>query len=137
MTIANLEVDPNTAAGTSTRWESLAGDHPKPPFYPNRSTKDSTLLHYSTAPLKMDAEVTGHPIINVYLSTPNMDLGLIVYLEDVNQSGEVNHVTVGHFRGIHRKIQEEPTQYKDVVPYHSFLKADALPMIPDEPTKIT
>lgn len=137
LAITNLDVHPSTAAGLNTRWEALAGDHPKPPFYPNRTTKDSTLLHYSTLPLKMDAEVTGHPILSVFVSIPNKDLGLIVYLEDVNQTGEVKHVTVGHFRGIHRKTQEESSLYKDVVIGHSYKQEDASPLTPGEVTKLT
>ncbi len=50
----------------------------------------------------------------------------------MDKNGNVHYVTEGVFRAVHRKISEEKQPYKDVVPYHTFLKKDAQPLIPDE-----
>ncbi len=131
-----LKIDSTIGTGTNTRWEATATDGGLPPFYANRASKDSSLLHFTSIPLTRDLEVTGHPILTIFASSSSNDFGLIAYLEDVSESGEVNHVTVGHFRAIHRKIADSPL-YKDVVPQHSYRKEDAQFLKPGQPTELT
>jgi len=59
-----------------------------------------------------------------------------VYLEDVHPSGEVTYVTEGQLRAIHRKLSNEEPPYKTPVPYRTFMKKDAMPLVPGEPAEL-
>ena len=97
---------------------------------------DASLLVYETAPLQNDMEVTGHPMVEVFMSADAKDAHLVVYLEDVGPDGHVYYVTEGQMRAIHRKVCVDNKPFKDVVPYHSCQSNDALPLNPGEVTTL-
>jgi putative CocE/NonD family hydrolase len=101
-------------------------------WYPDRGTRDLSLLVYQSEPLSEDMEVTGYPVVHLNVASTHSDGAFFVYLEDVNPQGAVAYVTEGVLRGIHRKVSEEPSSWKRPIPYHSFLAADAEPMVPGE-----
>jgi putative CocE/NonD family hydrolase len=126
------QVDTTVGTGPDSRWRSVAGQLKTPKVYPDRTKRDSALLVYNTIELSSDVEVSGHVIADLFISSNEIDACFFVYLEDVDENGNVHYVTEGLFRAIHRKLSTEPQPYKDVVPYHTFLKKDAQPLVPDE-----
>lgn len=90
-----------------------------------------------TPPLTEDTEITGYPIVTLYVTSTETDGGFYVYLEDVDESGRVTYVTEGQLRAIHRKVSADPAPYKLQVPYHSFKEKDAMPLVPGEIAEIT
>ncbi|MCG3167609.1 MAG: putative serine esterase [Bacteroidia bacterium] len=126
------QVDTTVGTGPDSRWRSVAGQLHTPKVYPDRNRRDSLLLVYNSIELSSDVEVSGHVIADLFISSNEPDACLFVYLEDVDQNGNVHYVTEGLFRAIHRKVSEETPPYKDVVPYHTYLKKDAQPLIPDQ-----
>jgi putative CocE/NonD family hydrolase len=127
----------NNLAGTGeqTRWNTLLGAsivH----AYPNRAEQDLKLLYYTSAPLEQDAEVTGHPLVTLYVSSTASDGAFFVYLEDVDEQGRVTYVTEGMLRALHRKISTGPAPYVDVVPYHTFKSADAMKLAPGKVSEL-
>ena len=60
------------------------------------------------------------------------DGAFFIYLEDVDTSGKVTYITEGQLRAIHRKISADSPPYKLLVPYHSFKRKDAMPLMPGE-----
>ncbi len=52
---------------------------------------------------------------------------MIVYLEDVSASGKVTYLTEGELRLEHRKLNAVASSAD---PLHSYLSADAAPMVP-------
>ena len=54
----------------------------------------------------------------------------------VPYEGTVTYLTEGQLRLIHRKISDNPPEWHVFGPYHSFLEADAAPMVPGEPAEI-
>ncbi len=128
----SVHIDTTFGAGHSTRWEAAAGPAPLPPLYEGSFIDDSKgSIVFSSAPLKLDVELTGHPIVNLDVVTKSTDLSVSVYLEVIDKNGKSHHITEGHFRAIHRKIAVE-SLYKDIVPQHSYLSTDQMPMIPNE-----
>jgi putative CocE/NonD family hydrolase len=105
--------------------------------YPDRADADARLLTYTTAPLEEDLEVTGHPVVTLYMSSTREDGAVFVYLEDVAPDGRVRYIGEGQLRLIHRKVSEEEPPFVTVGPYHSYLEADAKPMIPGEVVEVT
>lgn len=130
-------VDNSTGSGHDTRWKSITLEFNDARAYPDRKMRDSSLLVYESPVLEEEMEVTGHPIVNLYLSSDASDAHVIVYLEDVSPDGEVHYVTEGQIRAIHRKVCNPPKPFKDVVPYHSCRSADAQPLKPGEITELT
>ena len=121
-----------TSTGRQTRWESMLSRLKRASTYRDRKKRDRELLCYTSTSLEAAIEVSGHPIIYAYIQSDSADGCVFVYLEDIAPNGKVSYVTEGAFRFIHRKISLQPAPYKDVIPYHSYHKADAAPMPPDE-----
>jgi putative CocE/NonD family hydrolase len=121
-------VDFEATTGTTNRWGTqLSGSDV---VYPDRAQADARLLTYTTGPLEMDYEVTGHPIVSLWLSSTHSDGALFVYLEDVDERGRVTYVTEGQLRLLHRAESKDPPPYAMLTPYLSFKGKDAAPMVP-------
>ena len=131
------QMDYTAGSGRGSRWYSQANVQQLPIRYPDRKEKDARLLVYTAAPLEQDTEVTGDPVITLFVRSSEPDAQFFVYLEDVWPDGDVFYVTEGVFRALHRKISQEPPAYRLTVPYHSFKREDAMPLAPGEVAEIT
>ncbi len=129
----DYKVNYRATTGFFNRWMGPAGT---PIRYTTRTKDDEKLLLYTSLPLENDLEITGNPIITLYLSSTHEDGAVFVYLEDVDEEGNVTYFTDGNLRLIHRKISSEKPPYKTLIPYHTFLKKDALPLVPNEVSEI-
>jgi hypothetical protein len=57
-------------------------------------------------------EITGHPVVTLYVTSTAKDGAFYVYLEDVDENGKVTYVTEGQLRPLHRKVSNEiPIQF--------------------------
>jgi hypothetical protein len=127
--------DPTTGSGTSSRWHGLAV--PTWTEYPDRAERDRRLLVYQTAPLERGLEVTGHPLVQLTVRCDQTDGTLFAYLEDVDPSGNVGYATEGMLRAVQRRVRPNAeAPYALAVPYHSFTRADADPLVPGEPAEL-
>jgi putative CocE/NonD family hydrolase len=131
------EVDYSVGSGRASRWVSLVNVSQVRIQYPDRKQQDARLLTYTSSPLEWDTEVTGHLIITLFVRSTATDGQFFVYLEDVTANGEVYYVTEGVFRAIHRHISQETPPYEIPVPYHTFKRQDARPLVPGKVAKIT
>ncbi len=93
-------------------------------------------LIYETAPLSKEIQVTGHPTVNLWVSSTASDGDFVVTIQDVAPDGSVSSYNVqGQLRASMRKLAEPP--YNNLgLPYQSFMEADVLPLIPGEPTEL-
>ena len=71
------------------------------------------MLTYTLAPLSGDTEVTGHPIITLYVASSEKDGAFCVCMEVVAPDGQYRYVTEGVLRGIHRRTSEAPVKTKE------------------------
>jgi putative CocE/NonD family hydrolase len=124
-------VDFTATTGTSTRW------HTNEIIYSNRYEEDQKLLTYTSQPLAEDMEVTGHPIVTLYVTSTHTDGAFYVYLEDVSPSGRVTYITEGQIRALHRKVSHDRAPYELPVPYHSFKEEDGELLVPGEIAELT
>jgi len=131
------QVDSTTTMGMYVKFRSVSGQLKTPHVYPNRAMADSLLLVYDSEPLQKDMEVTGHPLVNLFLSSNTTDAQVFVYLEDVDENGTVHYVTEGELRALHRKVRNDKLPYKQIGPYHSFEKEDGQPLISGEVVELT
>jgi len=129
------QVNPNTGTGTNNRWHAQSME--KPIFFPNRQEEDKKLLVYDTPPLENDIEITGHPVVHLWIRSTATDGQFFVYLEVIDPEGQVRMLTEGQLRGLHRKVSDETPPYTMFGPYHSFKEKDAQPLTPGEVAEIT
>ena len=80
-------------------------------------------------------EVTGPPRVNLFLRSTASDGEFFAYLEDVYRKGQVSYVTEGELRALHRALSSDPP-YSQPAPYHSFKRADSLPLTTGEVSSI-
>jgi uncharacterized protein len=120
-------VDLTHGTGRSSRWDLGA-----PVIYPDRRKADEKLLCYTSAPLEVDTEVTGHPVVTLFVSSTAADAEFFSYLEDVDPRGRVTYVTEGELRSLHRKLGDGSPPYRQLGVWHSFQRQDSMPLLPGE-----
>lgn len=119
----------DATTGAKNRWHTQVGGEV---VYADRAEEDKKLLTYTSAPLKTDVEITGHPVVSLFITSTHTDGAFFAYLEEIDENGKVTYLTEGELRALHRRISKEPNPTKLPVPYHSFLKKDAMPLKPGE-----
>ena len=124
-------VDYSTTTGTKTRWSAVEEVH----VYPDLRAHDAKALTYTTPPLATYVEVTGHPVVDLWLTTQAPDLDAFVYLEEVDSQGKSTYITEGDLRASHRKLSQAPFNVFGL-PYHSHLQADQETIPAGEPFEL-
>jgi uncharacterized protein len=88
-------------------------------------------LVYETPALAMDTEVTGHPLVQLAVSSTAPDGDFFVYLEDVAPDGTVLRVSDGQLRASFEKTRSEdtiahgkPFDVKPALPWHGYARTD-------------
>ncbi len=130
----SYKINFNSTSGTGNRWYTNIGMKTQ---YLNRVEEDKNLLVFDSNPLDKDIEITGHPIITLFLSSTHEDGMIFAYLEDVDENGDIVYITEGLLRLIHRKVSNKTPPYKTMVPYHSYMKKDSQPMILGEIAEVS
>jgi len=131
----SYQVDFTASSGKQTRWHTQMGGGDV--IYPDRAAEDKRLLTYTGPPLESDVEITGSPILTLDMSSTAADGAIHAYLEDVAPNGRVTYLDEGLFRVIHRReVDPASLPYVPLGPAHSFLRRDAEPLRPGEPTTL-
>ena len=123
----------DATTGEKNRWHTQVGGQV---VYADRADEDKKLLTYTSNPLESDVEVTGYPIIDLFVTSTHTDGAFFVYLEDVDEKGKVTYLTEGELRALHRRISTGQSPIKTLVPYHSFKRQDAMALKPGEVTEL-
>jgi putative CocE/NonD family hydrolase len=124
-------VDYSTSSGKYSRWYAVNW----PRNYPNMQSNDQKALTYTTPPLEADVEVTGHPLVHLWLTTDAPDLDAFVYLEEVDGRGKSTYISEGILRASHRKLGRAP--YHNLgLPFHSHYQSDLEPIPARQPVEL-
>ncbi|MCE1252345.1 MAG: CocE/NonD family hydrolase [Anaerolineae bacterium] len=126
----SFEVDFSASSGLNNRWQTELDQRPVK-YAPIQGA-----LSYTTAPLTADTEITGYPLVSLWIKSDQNDGNFFVYLEALDESGRVYYLTEGMLRALHRKISTNEPPYRQAVPYHSFKRADALELLPAQPAEL-
>ncbi len=129
------KIDFKAGTGKRNRWWTQLGGHDV--VYPDRAEEDRRLLTYTSAPLEGNTEITGYPVVNLYITSSTTDGAFFVYLEDVDKAGKATYISEGQIRALHRKVSEDTPPYTLLIPYHSYKKKDGMPLVPGEVAKLT
>lgn len=125
----------DATTGRHNRWftNGGAGDV----IYPDRAEEDKKLLTYTSQPVEQDMQITGHPIVTLYVSSTHEDGAFFVYLEDVSPDGRVTYITEGQLRAMMRKVSDEKPLYTKFGPYRNEKREDAMPLVSGEIAELT
>lgn len=96
----------------------------------------SLALEYETETLSEDVQVTGHPSINLWVSSTTNDCDFVSTIQDVAPDRTLASYNVqGQLRASMRKLAEPPYDKLGLL-YHSCNEADVIPLVPGEPTEL-
>jgi putative CocE/NonD family hydrolase len=129
---AEYQVRFTTTTGTSTRYERL-GAVAVPEYYGDWHGRDAQLLSFTSEPFDDDAELTGHAIVHLNVSTSEHDGAVFVYLAEIEADGTARYITEGQLRMLHRASVSSPASYRTTWPYRTFKRDDAHRMEPGVP----
>jgi uncharacterized protein len=90
---------------------------------------------FVTTPLKVDTEVTGDAVVDLWISSSAGDGNVFVYLEDVAPDGKVTQVTDARLKASLRKVSK-PGYENFGLPYQRSHKEDAQPLKAGEPVRL-
>ena len=123
------EVDLGVTTGRNNRWWTQLGG---PVFgLHDRGAMDERMVTWTSGVLEADLQLTGTPCAHLRLRANREDVGVLVYLEDVDPSGRSRYVTEGGLRALHRAPWDDP-KLPDELHAHSFARADAQALVPGE-----
>jgi putative CocE/NonD family hydrolase len=124
-------VDYTTTTGLKARWTAVNWAHE----YPNMRANDAKALTYTTPPLEAAAQIVGHPVVHLWLSTDASDLDVFAYLEEVDGSGNSTYITEGMLRASHRVTA--PAPYENLgLPYRNHFQSEVEPLPAGEPVEL-
>lgn len=92
-------------------------------------------LQFESEVLDRGTELTGHPVMDLWITADQPDVNLFAYLEDVAEDGSSRVVTEGRLRAMVRKTSEAPYEHLGL-PYHRAFEEDAQPLVPGEPARM-
>ncbi len=123
--------DPTLGTGARSRWRTLLGLH-APVGYAPPPQSCAARRRFRSEPLAEDIEVTGHPIVTLWVSSEAADASVFAYLEYEDPDGVVTVVTEGMLRLCHRKVSGHVLDPL-AIPERTFLSDDASPLPSGEP----
>jgi putative CocE/NonD family hydrolase len=126
-----------TAADLPTRFFWGIPNATNPGLIPIKTAAlDVKSLSYTTAPLSSDAELTGFPKLNLFVSSTANDQDFFVYLEEVDDHGVSTLMTEGVLRASNR-VTRTPPFANGNIPWHPNLKADQANLQPGVLVQLT
>lgn len=130
------QVDFSVSAGAQTRLERLGAigvEH----YYPDWTERQAQYLHYTGAPLKAPAELSGHVTASLLLTSSESDAAAYVYLTEMLADGSCRYVTEGTLRALHREGFSKSPDYVASWPVNTYDRASAALLVPGEPARLT
>ena len=127
----DYQVDFTLGTGHGTRYERIAAIN-STEYYPDWQGRTGKLLSYTSAPLDSAAELAGHAVIELHLSSSEPDAALFVYLTEIEADGRERYVTEGLLRALHRKEAPCPPMFRTSWPFRTFRREDARPLVPGQ-----
>jgi putative CocE/NonD family hydrolase len=106
-----------------------------PTVAPPKRERDA-VVSYSTPALAADMEITGHPVLDLWISADVADADIVATIEDVAPDGTATSYNMhGQIRASRRALGTAP--YDNLgLPWHSHNRADDRPLTPGQPAEI-
>lgn len=127
----------STGSGVRSRWRSLRLAVADGIYYPDRMIRDRELLVYTSNPLPNAVEVTGHPLVRLYIEPSRDDCYLFAYLEDIDPKGNITYVTEGQLRALHKQLTAEEESLDRLIVPRAYTRDNAAPLVPGKIIEVT
>ena len=119
-----LIADHEASSGSNSRWANINGV----PFgYRDRAANERWGLTYTGAPLETSLEITGHPLVHLWIGSEWPDGAFFVYLEAVRPDGYCQYVSEGTLCASHRS-RTDPHHDRLGLPYHPGTAESMMPL---------
>lgn len=92
-------------------------------------------LRFSGPVLSADTQLTGHPLLGLWVSSPQPEQAVFAYLEDVAPDGHVTVVSEGRLKASLRALHRPPYDFLGL-PWTRSLEADHQPLAAGVPVKL-
>lgn len=93
-------------------------------------------LVFMTEPLAGDVQITGHPVVKLWIASSSTDADIIVRIDDVAPDGANKYYwTEGRLRASLRKLDKAPYNTFGL-PWHPFTENSVQPLKPNEATPV-
>jgi putative CocE/NonD family hydrolase len=126
------KVDYDANSGQASRWA-----WPSSPGQPRKgemTALDRMGLTYTTEPLTADTEITGYPVVHLWVTSTAPDGDFFAFLQEVDPSGISRPISDGALRASHRTLAKSPYENYGL-PYHRGFQSDIAPL-PPTPTEL-
>lgn len=121
-----LIADLSATSGPNSRWANLNATD-----FGYRDRTNAGGIAYVSEPLSDPMEITGHPILQIWLQSAEPDFAIFVYLEAISRSGFTQYVTEGALRPTYRRTHQAPYDRLGL-PWHRSYQCD-ISSLPVEP----
>ncbi len=128
-------VDYAATSGKPSRWSNAYGDGGVGALYPDMAENDARGFTYTTPPLAAGVEVTGHPVVSLWVRSSAPDGDFFAYLEEITPDGVSHYVTEGCLRASLRAIGSPPFDVAGV-PFHAAEEKAAVPLAAGEAAEL-
>jgi predicted acyl esterase len=79
---------------------------------------DAKGITYTSMPLTTNLELTGHPVVHLWVSSTTGDANFFAHLEDIASDGKVSIITDGRLKGSLRALETPPIGFRQVAHYN-------------------
>lgn len=107
--------DYTCSSSEGSRW---ANGYGQKFYYPDMNMNDEKGISFTGAPLSTALELTGHPVVRLWVETKSEDESFFVYLEDVDKAQRSHYITEGVLRMSARQTQQATFNHLGL-PWHS------------------
>jgi uncharacterized protein len=100
------------------------------------SSVDQKGLTYTSTPLNTDIQVTGHPIVHLWVASSAPDGNFFAFLEEVDRNGVSRYVTDRGIRASRRATSEQSPWTEMGIPFHRAFQEDYKPLPIGKPVEL-
>jgi len=100
------------------------------------SSVDQKGLTFTSDPLDSDMEVTGHPIVHLWVTSTAPDGNFFAFLEEVDQNGLSQYVTDRGIRASRRATSPQSPWTEMGIPFHRAYQEDYAPLPAGKPVEL-
>ena len=101
------------------------------------TSEDEKSLTFTSQVLPKDLEITGVPVLDLWVTSTHTDGNFIACLELVRPDGTSRFLTEGMIRGSHGKVHPNPVYASLGLPYHRGYREDRVELSQETPLKLS
>lgn len=98
---------------------------------------DERSVCFTSQPIPEKMEITGVPVMELYVTSDNRDGNFIACLEEVTQDGRSHFLCEGMIRASHARVHNDPVYRSLSLPYHRSFEEDRVELDTEKPLRLS